>query len=211
MVMVARAFPEPWEILELPRLGSGELLFYAAVAAGEGNRERLAARLLAALAERAPAWAGAPDWGGLTLEADPLGRPRLRLGGKTGPSLSFSAAGGLIWGAMAGRGEVGVDAAREQDFTPPYPYSRAFGQKEWDWAWRHCQGRKARAAALLWAAKEAVVKALGVGFHSLDPLDLEVAPLGPASEGLNLLVQTPGAVSAWARPLADGWLALAAA
>ena len=104
---------------------------------------------------------------------------------------------------------MGVDAAREVDFAAPYPYSRAFGREEWDWATRFCQGRTASAAALLWAAREAAVKALGVGFHTLDPLDLEVAEASPAWEGISLTVTTPEPVSAWARPLADGWLALA--
>ena len=101
------------------------------------------------------------------------------------------------------------DAAREEDLAPPYPYSRAFGPTEWDWAWRHCQGRTTAAAALLWAAKEAAVKALGVGFHTLDPLGLEVALLSPAREGLQLMVRVPEEVKAWARPWDQGWLALA--
>ena len=107
---------------------------------------------------------------------------------------------------------MGVDAALEKDFSPQYPYSRAFGPEEWDWAWRHCQGLTPAAAALLWAAKEAAVKALGMGFHTRDPLNIEVAPLVPAWEGLNLVVRVPGTgtVNAWARPLVDGWLALAA-
>jgi phosphopantetheinyl transferase (holo-ACP synthase) len=67
------------------------------------------------------------------------------------------------------------------------------------------------AAALLWAAKEAAVKALGLGFHHKDPLDIEVVFLSPARAGLELLVQTPEAVSAWVRPLENGWLALAVA
>jgi phosphopantetheinyl transferase len=186
---------------------------YGAAAAGAAARELLAGRLLASLAGLAPEWDGSPDWGVLAVAAGPLGRPRLTIGGRAGPSLSFSAAGGLLWGALAGRGQVGVDAAREGDFAPPYPYSRALGREEWDWAWRHCQGRVAAAAALLWAAKEAAVKALGTGFHTLDPLDLEVALLAPAREGLEVAVRVRNgvAVSAWVCPQAEGWLGLALA
>ena len=196
----------------MPRLGPAGPVLYAAVAAGEGAREFLADRLLEALAGLAPEWTGPRARGALELTAGPLGQPLLKIGGKPGPGLSFSEAGGLLWAAMTGRGQVGVDAAQEKDFTSPYPYSRAFGPEEWDWAWRHCQGQSAAAAALLWTAKEAAVKALGAGFHTRDPVDLEVAPLAPAWEGLNLVVRPPGtgAVNAWARPLADGWLALAA-
>jgi hypothetical protein len=195
--MAARNFPGLPEIWLLPRLGKASPVVYAAVPAGEGAREFLAARLLEALAGQAPEWAGALAWGALALDTGSLGQPLLKLGGRLGPSLSFSESGGLVWAALAGAGRVGVDAAREADFKPPYPYSRAFGKEEWDWA-------------LLWAAKEAAVKALRVGFHTADPLDLEVAKLSPAWEGLGLVVRgASGEISAWARPLADGWLALA--
>jgi phosphopantetheinyl transferase len=208
--MTAQVFSGSPEILWLPRLGPAEPVVYAAVPEGEGAREFLAGRLLEVLSEQSPEWRGALTWGALALEAGPLGQPLLKLGERLGPSLSFSEAGGVVWAAMAGQGRVGVDAAREADFDSPYPYSRAFGKKEWDWASRHCQGRTAAAAALLWAAKEAAVKALGVGFHTLDPLDLEVGKLSPAWEGIGLVVRAATEeVSAWAHALADGWLALA--
>jgi hypothetical protein len=208
--MKALAFPSLSEIYLLPHLGLGELVVYAAVEARDnGARELLAARLLEALAGLAPEWTRALEWGSLTLNIGPLGRPLLSLGGEPGPSLSFSEAGDLLWGAVGRQGQVGIDAAREEDLAPPYPYSRAFGPEEWDWAWRHCQGRTASAAALLWAAKEAAVKALGEGFHTRDPLDLEVALLSPAWEGLEIIVRVPGEIKAWVRPLPYGWLALA--
>lgn len=211
MKMKAQAFFDPMAPQVLARLGPGGPVVYGAAAAGAAARELLAGRLLTCLAGLAPEWAGSPGGGALSLDAGPLGQPLLSIGGRAGPSLSFSAAGGLLWGALAGRGQVGVDAAREGDFAPPYPYSRALGGGEWDWAWRHCQGQTAAAAALLWAAKEAAVKALGTGFHTLDPLDLEVACLTPAGEGFEVAVQvrSRATVSAWVRPLADGWLGLA--
>jgi phosphopantetheinyl transferase len=208
--MTALAFPDILEIHLLPRPGLGEPVVYASIRKGEGAREMLAARLLEALAGPAPEWTGALDWGPLALDTDPLGRPLLRLGTRPGPSLSFSEAGDLLWGAIAGSGQVGLDAAREEDLESPYPYTRVFGPEEWDWAWRHCQGRTDSAAALLWAAKEAAVKALGVGFHTLEPGDLQVILLAPAFEGLRLVVRTPEEVKAWARPWSYGWLALAA-
>jgi phosphopantetheinyl transferase len=209
--MAARVFPDLERSFVLTRLGPAEPVLYAAVEAGEGAREAVAGRLLKALAGLAPEWNEAWNWGALALKAGPLGQPLLKLGGRTGPGISFSEAGGLLWAALTGRGQVGVDAALGRDFLPPYPYSRAFAPEEWDWAWRHCQGRTAAAAALLWAAKEAAAKSLGVGFHTLDPKTLTVTILGPAWEGLSLVVRAPkAAVSVWARPLEDGWLALAA-
>lgn len=197
------------EICLAPHQGLETLVVYAAIKTTDGVREVLAARLLEALADKAPRWVENLEGGTLVLDTGTLGQPLLTLGGKPGPSLSFSESGGLLWGAVAGQGQVGIDAAREEDFTPPYPYARAFGSKEWDWAWRHCQGLTASAAALLWASKEAAVKALEVGFHTLDPLDLEVALLLPAREGLKLIVRVPEEVRVWARPVTHGWLALA--
>lgn len=210
--MAALAFPKLLEVCLLSRLGSGGPVVYAAVGKEDGAKEILASRLLAALAKQAPEWAAAMDKGPPMLDTGPLGQPLLRLGDQPGPGLSFSEAGGLLWGALAGVGRVGVDAALEEDFAPPYPYSRAFRPGEWDWAWRHCGGKSTAAAALLWAVKEAVVKALGEGFHRLDPQDLEVGAPSPHHDGLLLSVQAPQvAVSAWARPLKNGWLALAVA
>lgn len=209
--MKALASPDTPEIYLLPRPALGEPVVYAAVRVGEGAREWLAARLLAALAGVAPEWTGALDQGTLVLETAPLGQPLLRLGTTPGPGISFSEAGDLLWGALIGGGQVGLDAAREEDLAPPYPYARVFGPEEWDWAWRHCGGRTASAAALLWAAKEAAVKALGQGFHTLNPGDLQVIPLSPAFDGLRLLVQTPEERKAWVRSWPEGWLALAAA
>ena len=51
--------------------------------------------------------------------------------------------------------------------------ARAFRPAELDWARPLSGGDTAGAAALLWALKEAAVKALGVGFHLLDPLAVE--------------------------------------
>ena len=209
--MTALAWPLLPETHLLPRLGLGEPVVYAAAKIGEVSRERLAACLLKALAAAAPQWTVALDWGAPSLDADALGRPLFRLGAKPGPGISFSQTGDLVWGALIGEGQVGLDAAREEDLAPPYPYARVFGPEEWDWAWRHCQGRTASAAALLWATKEAVVKALGLGFHALNPRDLQVALLAPAFDGLQLSVRVPPReVKTWARPWPQGWLALAA-
>ncbi len=207
--MKALAFPALLEICLAPCLGPWGPVVYAAVEAGEGSREFVAARLLATLAGLAPEWSGALEGGTLTLDTGPMGQPLVKLGDRPGPSLSFSEAGGLLWAALTGKGSVGVDAAREEDFVPPYPYSRAFGSQEWDWAWRHCRGRTPSAAALLWAAKEAAVKALGVGFHTRDPLDLEVSLRASTREGLHVIIRSPEIVNSWARPWAAGWLALA--
>jgi phosphopantetheinyl transferase len=72
-----------------------------------------------------------------------------------------------------------------------------------------CGGDAADAAALLWALKEAAVKALGVGFHLLDPLAVEAFSPRPWRGGVRVSVQAGRILSAWARPEEGGWLALA--
>ena len=67
----------------------------------------------------------------------------------------------------------------------------------------------ARGAALLWALKEAAVKALGVGFHLLDPLAVEVFNPSPWQGGIRVSVKAGRILPAWARPQDGGWLALA--
>lgn len=108
---------------------------------------------------------------------DRWGRPRLILGDKEGPSISFSFLGDQAWGALCSRPHrVGVDAAHPAEFPEDYPFARAFPGRELEaYLDRHASNR-AEAAATIWSVKEAVVKALGCGFRLLDPLDLEVRP-----------------------------------
>ena len=107
--------------------------------------------------------------GRVTLETTDLGQPRLFLGGQPGPAVSFSQAAGCLWAALAPVGQVGVDAALPSEFEAGYPLARVFRAPELDWARPLCGGDTAGAAALLWALKEAAVKALGVGFHLPGP------------------------------------------
>jgi phosphopantetheinyl transferase len=111
----------------------------------------------------------------LTLELDPLGRPRARLGAAPGPSLSFSWCSGRLW-AAAGRSEngLGLDAAAPGEFTGSYPHRRVFREAEWQTALIQTGGEQAEAAALLWSVKEAVVKARGCAFHFLGPRQVQV-------------------------------------
>ena len=138
--MMAPDLPDHLQIDVLPRLERAGRWCMGRWRRGRGPGSSWRRGLLEGLAPgRRP---GPGRWPGeLTLMADSLGRPLLALGGKPGPGLSFSEAGGMLWGAMAGHGKAGVDAALEQDFQAPYPYSRAFRREEWDWAWLHCQGR----------------------------------------------------------------------
>jgi 4'-phosphopantetheinyl transferase superfamily len=189
----------------LAGLGPGGPVIYASGLPGPGAKERLVQRLLAGLPSHKTHGASRP----LTLETTDLGQPRLFLGGHPGPAVSFSQAGGCLWAALAPVGQVGVDAALPPEFEPGYPLARAFQSAELDWARPLCDGDTASAAALLWALKEAAVKALGVGFHRLDPLAVEVFSPKPWQGGWRVTVQAGAILPAWVRPAAGGWLALA--
>ena len=108
---------------------------------------------------------------------DPLGRPQLLLGECEGPAISFSEGGGKSWAALCGDGaDVGIDAAGTDEFHRGYPFHRGFHPQELQHALRLTDGDMAKASALLWSVKEAVVKALGCAFHLVDPLHITVYP-----------------------------------
>lgn len=194
----------------LPHLGTKGPLVYGALARQAAVRELLVTHLLALLAQLDPKWAGASERGPVVLAREPWGRPLIFLGDDPGPAVSFSEAGDLVWGAVSARGKVGLDLALATDFAPPYPYARVFGPKEWGWALTYCQGRPSWAGALLWAAKEAAAKALGLGFHRWPPVAFGVDPPLRETEGLFLTVRVQNTpIAAWASPLEEGWLALA--
>jgi phosphopantetheinyl transferase len=189
----------------LSGLGPGGPVIYASGLPGPGAKERLVRLLLARLPGQETDGASRP----VTLETTALGQPRLSLGDQPGPAVSFSQAGGCLWAALASVGQVGVDAALPSEFEADYPLARAFQPAELDWARPLCNGETAGAAALLWALKEAAVKALGVGFHLLDPRAVEAFSPKPWQGGWRVAVQAGSILPAWAHPVAGGWLALA--
>lgn len=118
----------------------------------------------------------------LSLKTGELGRPYLTLDGRNGPSISFSYCAGILWACMAGvEMNVGIDAARAGEFQTGYPYSRAIDPEEMAHALATETGDVPEAAALLWSAKEAAVKALGCGFHLLSPRDVTLVPISGES------------------------------
>jgi phosphopantetheinyl transferase len=189
----------------LAGLGPGGPVMYASDRPGPGAKERLVRQLLAVLPGRQTDFPSPP----VTLKTSALGQPRLFLGGQPGPAVSFSQAAGCLWGALAPVGQVGVDAALPSEFEAGYPLARVFRPVELDWARPLCGGDTAGAAALLWALKEAAVKALGAGFHLLAPLEVEAFSPKPWQGGWRVAVKAGPILPAWARPTSGGWLALA--
>jgi phosphopantetheinyl transferase (holo-ACP synthase) len=108
---------------------------------------------------------------------DPLGRPHLLSGKHRMPAISFSEGGGLVWAALCeDEAGIGIDAAATDEFDGEYPLHRVFHEQEVQHALQLTGGDPARAAALLWSIKEAVVKALGCAFHLVAPLQVHVYP-----------------------------------
>jgi hypothetical protein len=189
----------------LSGLGLCGPVIYASDIAGAGVQERLVRRLLASLPGQKPGGASEP----VILKKTLLGQPRLTLRGQPGPAVSFSQAAGRLWAALTRTGQVGVDAALPSEFEAGYPLARVFRSAELDWARPLSGDDTACGAALLWALKEAAVKALGVGFHLLDPLAVEVFNPCPWQGGIRVSVQAGRILPAWARPQGGGWLAIA--
>lgn len=174
-------------------------------------RSYLALALLRALARLDPRWSASTDENGLILYKSALGRPCLLVGDGDGPSLSYSHGKGRLWAAMSGRGSVGIDVAFPEEFTGSYPFFRAFSAEERDGAEALCPGDKARGAALMWAAKEAAVKAIGTGFSFFDPRDVRVGTPFVDEQGVLFEVLTDRPISTWARTVGRGWLCVALA
>ena len=193
----------------LSGLGPGGPVIYASDINGPGAKERLVRRLLASLPGQGTGGAARSERGPVSLGKTALGQPHLMLGGRPGPSISFSQAAGCLWAALTPAGQVGVDAALPSEFEESYPWARAFRPAELAWARPLVGGDTAGAAALLWALKEAAVKALGVGFHLLDPLAVEAVSPIPWQGGVRVAVTAGRILPAWARPEGGGWLAIA--
>ncbi len=108
---------------------------------------------------------------------DPLGKPHLLLGEDRGPAISFSEGGGAVWAALCGdESDIGIDVAEAGEFQGDYPFHRVFNAQELQHVVKLARGDVEKASALLWCIKEAIVKALGCGFHLVEPRDICVHP-----------------------------------
>ena len=156
---------------------------------GGGTRHRLVSILWGHLAamERPLGKNGHPaDRAALPLQVvrGPLGKPHLLVGTSRGPAISFSECGGKVWAALCGdESEIGIDVAGTDEFQGDYPVHRVFHAHELQQASLLSGGDAAMASALLWSIKESVVKALGCGFHLVDPREIRVHPSGAEGGG----------------------------
>ncbi len=152
----------------------------------------------------------------------PLGKPLFLLGERPGPAISFSEGGGRLWAALSGdESDIGIDVAGADEFPGEYPFHRAFHALELQQTMMLVKGDAAKASALLWSIKEAVVKALGCAFHLVDPREIDVRPSdegdGEYIFSAGLSRRTPARFpiiagrTTWVRslPLSNGWLSIA--
>jgi phosphopantetheinyl transferase len=119
-----------------------------------------------------------------TLGTTSLGQPRLLVDGRPGPPISFSWCAGRLFAVLGTPdNRIGLDAASPEEFTGAYPYERVFNPAEWQAALPLTGGDREEAAALLWSAKEAVVKALGCGYHYFGPRQVRLEFQGLEEHG----------------------------
>jgi phosphopantetheinyl transferase len=192
-------------------LGFHGSVVFASAPSVQGAELRLALSLLQALAGLDPSWCAPVDENEFTLQKSALGAPFLLAGERPGPSLSFSHGKGRLWAAMSGKGDVGMDVAYPEEFAGAYPFHRAFRTEELGCAEAICPGDTARGAALMWAAKEAAVKATGTGFNLFDPLEVRVGKPFVREEGILFEVLADRPIPTWVTTEGMGWLAVALA
>lgn len=122
---------------------------------------------------------------GMQITHDSMGKPHLLVGLSEGPGISYSYLGRTMWAAMCDeRHHCGIDAAGISEFGEDYPFHRAFRDGELEGLRAVTCESASEAAALLWSAKEALVKALGCGFHLVDPCCVEVSYRRACGEAL---------------------------
>jgi phosphopantetheinyl transferase (holo-ACP synthase) len=145
--------------------------------AGESG-ERIKLRLARALWNRHGASAcgsnAARIHHSFVLRTDRLGKPRLLVDAGENLSISFTRIPGRSWAALCQGAQVGIDVAEFREFDGAYPFHRAFHDDDRLHSTAAAAGTVQEAASLIWSAKEAAVKAVGVGFHLVDPLEVRV-------------------------------------
>lgn len=122
-----------------------------------------------------------------------LGRPLLVVAGRRIANVSFSYGNGEAWAVVCRPSRsCGIDVAGRKEFGSEYPYQRVFSSAELSSGSEMTCGEPEETAALLWSAKEAVVKAFGWGFHFLEPIDVSLEPTVRRGTGCEMRARLTG-------------------
>ncbi|WP_338667718.1 4'-phosphopantetheinyl transferase family protein [Pseudodesulfovibrio methanolicus] len=148
------------------------------------------------------------DAQGFSLVRGKLGAPKL-IGKTPPPAISFTTSGETLWCAVSLSRGLGIDVACPEEFMQPYPVPRVFDPTEIKLTETFVHDPLSR-LALLWSLKEAVAKALGTGFNTVDPGELTATALYEKDDKLSGTIATPkGELPIVAVPVNNCWLALA--
>ena len=140
----------------------------------------------------------------IRLAHDLWGKPFLLGPSPFLPAISFSYAPDCLWGALGHPGvHLGLDVAEAAEFPPSYPVHRLGKAEEWREMAGLAPGGPGEAAALLWSAKEAAVKALGCGYHGIGPRQIDLLPQPGGLEPLLFLAHLDSSAKPRFSPLAE--------
>ncbi len=101
--------------------------------------------------------------------------------------VSYSYCNKTLWSAVGKSAGLGVDAAAASEFEGDYPFHRVFHTEELRLVQQMCH-KTTSGAAFLWACKEAVAKAMGTGFNTIDPYDIIITSCSPDKGGYSVEV-----------------------
>jgi phosphopantetheinyl transferase len=192
----------------LSGLGRSNVVVYGWTEDGDAADAILAAELVSGLRQATQSKVDGCSSESVVIRRGRLNEPLLMVSGRSGPGFSLSRSAGRRYGAVADKGFVGCDSALSGEFNEPYPFHLAFTEPELARAGAFC-GSVGSGAALLWSLKEAAVKALGTGFHSIDPIEVRIASLTPLGSGYEGRVTARQSLQSWSEPVPDGWLSVA--
>ncbi|MDD5168283.1 MAG: 4'-phosphopantetheinyl transferase superfamily protein [Syntrophales bacterium] len=160
--------------IPVPVFNQAVLLSCISVSGGREDAFRAKYETAAAQVRRRYEMNGLPSPRKIELSSDAFGKPELICDGRSGPSISFAFCGRKLWTALSlTENAIGVDAAEAGEFSGSYPFARVFSPTEMEFILKG-DAPPPESAALLWSAKEACVKALGLGFHLFGPDAVEV-------------------------------------
>lgn len=142
------------------------------------------------------------------VEKTDLGKPQF-IGSGEMPALSFCYSMKTRWAAVAWTQGLGIDIACPYEFEQPYPVERVFGERE-ILLIQQLDVEQLSSYAMLWCLKEAAVKAMGTGFHTVEPNELFVSGIEKNRDIFEAEIATPvGDLKAVLMAVESCWLAFA--